>query len=88
MNLNWDDLGRSSEVQKALKTKGTRETSKQVEEFLKSSARQRNNIVHRGATIEAITESDLTNAIAVLGALATALVALVKDDCARKIAGQ
>jgi hypothetical protein len=84
MNLNWDDLGRNGEVQKAFKTRGTRETSKQVEEFLKSSARQRNNIVHRGVTMEAITESDLTNAIAVLRALATALVELVKDDCEKK----
>jgi hypothetical protein len=88
MNLNWDDLGRNSEVQKAFKTRGTRETSKQVEEFLKSSARRRNNIVHRGATIEAITESDLTNAVAALGALAAALIALVKDDCERKVASQ
>ena len=36
--------------------------------------------------MEAITESDLTNAIAVLGALAAALVELVKNDCEKKAA--
>lgn len=86
IKLKWDDLGRIPEVQKALKTKGTRETAKQVELFLKEAARRRHNIVHRSEPNEAIADSDVAEAISVFGALAKGLLELARTDCDRKCA--
>lgn len=83
VELNWDHLGRIDGVQKALKTKGTRETAKQIELYLKEAARKRNNIVHR-ATIEPINESDVSDAIVVFQELAIGLLKIAKDDCNTK----
>jgi hypothetical protein len=83
VELHWDQLGKIDAVQKALRTRGTRETAKQVELYLKESAKRRNNIVHR-ATNEAITETDVSDAIAVFRALGMGLLQIVKEDCAVK----
>jgi hypothetical protein len=84
IDLKWDQLGRIPDVQRALKAKGTRETSKLIEEFLRTAAKRRNSIVHKGPSQEAITESDVSEMIDVFGALATGLIGIAKQDCANR----
>jgi RiboL-PSP-HEPN len=84
IDLNWDDLGRIPEIQKTLRTKGHRETAKQIQDFLKGASKRRNSIVHKSENIESITETDVTEAISIFRGLAKGLIDLAKDDCKRK----
>ena len=84
IDLNWDDLGRMPEIQKAFRTKGHRETAKQIQDFLKIASKRRNNIVHKSENIESIAETDVTEAISVFRELAIGLIDLAKNDCKQK----
>jgi hypothetical protein len=84
MKFDWDDLGRLDRVQKSLKTRGTRETSKQIESFLKDTVRRRNNIVHRTAVQEGVGETDVSDVIRILSSFAIGLLELAKADCDEK----
>ena len=86
IDLKWDDLGRSVDVQKALRTSGTRETAKQVQNFLKDAIRRRHNIVHKSDSAEQLTEAQVSDAIATFRALAKSLVEIVARDCRQKSA--
>jgi hypothetical protein len=86
VDLSWDMLGRVPEIQRALKTSGNRETAKEIEDYLKKAARQRNNIVHRSVQLEPIGESDVQQALDVFSALAKGLIDLAKADCKKKCA--
>jgi hypothetical protein len=86
LELNWDDLGRMDSVQKSLRSKGTRETAKQVESFLREAARRRNSIVHKADTSEVISAAGLSEGISIFRALAIGLLAILRADCDSKTA--
>jgi hypothetical protein len=84
IDLNWDDLGRSAEVQRATRSQGVRATAKHAEEFLRDAARRRHNIVHKTDNIEQITEAEVMDALSTFRAMGRALLDTVKRDCERK----
>jgi hypothetical protein len=84
MKFDWDDLGRIDHVQAALKSKGVRETSKQIVQFLTEAARRRNSIVHRASAQEQIGENDVSRLVQVLIAITTGLLQLAKADYEKK----
>jgi RiboL-PSP-HEPN len=78
--FNWDKVGEAPPVQKAFGTRKTRETAKQVTEFLQSAEKTRNNIVHCGENIQPVTEADLRQEICVFRAVGDALAEFLKQS--------
>jgi hypothetical protein len=84
MRFEWDDLARIDYVQKALRSKGSRETSKQIVQFLSETVRRRNGIVHRVSAQEPIGESDVVQVVDVLISISKGLLQLAKADYEKK----
>jgi hypothetical protein len=73
--LSFDTLGADPAIGTALRTAGTRETSKALVNFVKDMVRQRNRIAHTGTTSSEVTYEILTDHIRVLRTLAIAIAA-------------
>jgi hypothetical protein len=77
----WDEIGIPKDLQKVLGTKGPRETGKRMYEFMKEFIRQRNRVVHGAAGQVTISETQLDEAINVLGAFCTSLASFLSVRC-------
>jgi hypothetical protein len=75
----WDDLGNSSQLQKALGTKKSRDTKNQAQDRLAEICRWRNHLAHGGDAETALTETELREAIDFISAFAEALDSVVMD---------
>jgi RiboL-PSP-HEPN len=85
-DLRWDDLGRIEELQASVRSKGTRETAKQIELFLGDVARRRHSIVHKSDTSEVVSAADLSDTIHIFRTLAKSLLKILRMDCEKKTA--
>ena len=79
-NFDWDRVGGATAVQTAFGTKGTRETTDEVINYLKKAQKTRNNIVHRGENIEVITESDVRQGATVFEVVGVAIAEFLKTS--------
>jgi hypothetical protein len=77
--FDWDKVGGSTIIQEVFQTKGSRETTKQVKEFLASCEKIRNNIVHRGESIQPVAETDLRYGISAYEAIGGALTEFLRS---------
>jgi hypothetical protein len=77
--FDWDRIGEIPAIQAVFQTRNPRETSKQIIEFLASSEKTRNNIVHRGEGIRPVSESDLRYGISAFAAIGDALVEFLRN---------
>ena len=79
VRINMDTLGRDSKIQSILKTKGTRETSNEMKNFLEDVVHKRNRIAHTGAASD-ISEEKLKNHLDALRAIAESLCQTVTNS--------
>jgi hypothetical protein len=80
VGLSWDDFGKVSTIQKAFDKRGTRETAKAVEDFLKRFGQMRNKIAHTGSSGIVITESDFEQLLNFFKVFSHVLVKVVEAD--------
>lgn len=76
--VEWDFFGRSPALQKVFGTRGARETTKELQQFLKRFEQKRNKIAHTGTSGLLITEADLEQHLSVLGIFAPLLTSFVE----------
>lgn len=69
----WDTLGASAEIKRILETKAARDTGKAMKEFLSTAVKRRNNIVHKGHSIEVVGEATVAELLAFFKAFNAAL---------------
>jgi hypothetical protein len=86
VDLRWDDFGKVEELQKALDTKGTRDTAKAVEANLKQFGKMRNKIAHSGSSGLVVTETDLERLLRFFRAFGKALIKIVEKDVSKRLA--
>ncbi len=86
VELQWDEFGKVSELQKALGEKGTRETTKAVENFLKRFAQMRNKIAHTGSSGIVVNQSDVEQLLIFFRAFGRALARAVEKDLTKHLA--
>jgi hypothetical protein len=78
--FDWDKVSGTEIMEGVFQTKGPRETAKQIRDFLASCEKIRNSIVHRGESIQSVTENDLRYGISVFGAVGDALAEFLRSE--------
>lgn len=76
----WDAVGADANLVTVLGTKGARATGEQAKDRLKELWKWRNNLAHGGDEEVAVSEAQLRDALAFIGAFATALDGSVKKQ--------
>lgn len=80
VKLNWDVWGADPSLRKALDKQGTRETAKELREFLKRFGQIRNKIAHTGSSGVVVTETDLRQFLSVLRDFSRILTSVVENQ--------
>jgi len=77
--FDWDVVGSTAPVRQAFGTQNTRETVHQIAAFLQDAERTRNNIVHRGEGIRAVSEADVRQGLTIFKVIGDALADFLKS---------
>lgn len=85
VGLSWDNFGKVTAMQKVLDGRGSRETAKAVEDFLKRFGQLRNKIAHTGSTGIVVTESDFERHLEFFKVFSRVLVQMVEADLAKHV---
>ena len=85
-DLNWDDIGRRSDMQNALEIKKTREAANASQDYLKEFAKNRNRAAHSGSGGKTITDQDVEKAITFSRVFAKALCELLAARLRKTVA--
>ncbi|MCX7012859.1 MAG: HEPN domain-containing protein [Candidatus Sumerlaeota bacterium] len=79
IDLDWDDFGRSTDLQGVMGRSHTRETAGEVKAWLDKMTRNRNRLAHTGGVSLTITERDLRDALAFAKAFGHALADVIES---------
>ncbi len=72
-SVHWDDLARNKELQKLLKTRNTRNTSKELKQAIHETVRNRHKIAHSGQSFADISEDIFVDKLMLLQMTANAI---------------
>lgn len=77
VKLNWDDIGRSADVRKALGETRNRDAANAAQRYFKAFIRNRNRAAHTGSGGQTIAENDVELALTFFRAFTSALAPIV-----------